>query len=113
MSHNMVPLPARPHKVALYLQHLGQKTKSRSPVEEACNSGCMHVQDWLHHHHTHLLRGLQREYAKPRVKKEPLTCVLERIVEDAEKSKSLSDLRLAPACLLGFAGFLCFEELIS
>jgi len=39
--------------------------------------------------------------------------ILERIVEDAEKSKSLSDLHLATACLLGFAGFLRFDELIK
>jgi len=42
MSHNMVPLPAKPHEIALYLQHLRQRTKSRPPVEEACNSlSCM------------------------------------------------------------------------
>ena len=39
--------------------------------------------------------------------------ILESIVEDAEKSKSLSDLCLATACLLGFAGFLRFDELIK
>ena len=37
--------------------------------------------------------------------------MLERIVDDAEKSGALSDLRLATACLLGFAGFLRFDEL--
>jgi len=40
------------------------------------------------------------------VKKEPATVkMLEAIVEDLEKSKSLLDLRLATACLLGFSGF--------
>ena len=38
--------------------------------------------------------------------------MLERIVDDAEKSGTLSDLRLATACLLEFAGFLRFDELI-
>ena len=60
-----------------------------------------------------VLEGLQRSYAKPVVKKEPLTVdMLERIVDDAEKSGALSGLRLATACLLGFAGFLRFDELI-
>ena len=39
--------------------------------------------------------------------------MLERIVDEAEKSGSLSDLRLATACLLGFAGFLRFDELVK
>ena len=39
--------------------------------------------------------------------------MLERIIGDAEESGSLSDLRLATACVLGFAGFLRFDELIK
>ena len=47
-------------------------------------------------------------------KKEPVTTeMLEAIVCDASTSSSLSDLRLATACLLGFAGFLCFDKLIN
>ena len=38
--------------------------------------------------------------------------MLNAIVQDAERSGTLSDLRLAMACLLGFAGFLWFDELI-
>ena len=46
------------------------------------------------------LLGLQRSYAKPVVKKEPLTAeMLEKIVDNADQSGSLSDLRLATACL--------------
>ena len=60
------------------------------------------------------LEGLQRSLAKPVVKKEPITVeTLEAIVRDAEGSGTLSDLRLATACLLGFSGFLRFSELIN
>ena len=52
--------------------------------------------------------------AKPVIKKEPITTeMLEAIVCDASTSGSLSDLRLATACLLGFADFLRFDELIN
>ena len=60
------------------------------------------------------LEGLQRMLEKPVVKKEPMTVeILEAIVRDAEKSGRLTDLRLATACLLGFSGFLRFNELIN
>ena len=50
------------------------------------------------------LEGLQRTLAKPVVKKEPMTVeMLEAIVQDADKSGHLTDLRLATACLLGFS----------
>ena len=39
--------------------------------------------------------------------------MLSEIVQDAKKSASLSNLRLATTCLLVFVGFLCFSELIS
>ena len=59
------------------------------------------------------LQGLQRSYAKPVVKKEPLTVeMLEKIVDNADQSGSLCGLRLATACLLSYAGFLRFDELI-
>ena len=38
--------------------------------------------------------------------------MLNAIVQDAERSGSLLDLRLATACQLGFVGFLWFDELI-
>ncbi|XP_065891826.1 integrase/recombinase xerD homolog isoform X3 [Dysidea avara] len=118
-SHKLVPLPAKPHEVAFYLQHLGEKTRSKSAAEEACNAlSWAHASAGLASPSSNLfvktvLEGLQRSYAKPVVKKELLTVdMLERIVDDAEKSGALSDLRLATACLLGFAGFLRFDELI-
>ena len=52
--------------------------------------------------------------AKPASKKAPVTPVmLEEMVKDAGKSRSLLDLRLVVACLLAYAGFLCFSELVN
>ena len=39
--------------------------------------------------------------------------MLGRMVEDAKLSSSLSDLHLTTACLLAFAGFLRFDEVIQ
>jgi len=60
------------------------------------------------------LEGLQRKLAKPVHKKAPVTVeMLGRMVEDAKLSCSLSDLRLTTACLLAFAGFMRFDEVIQ
>ena len=58
--------------------------------------------------------GLQRVLAKPVIKKSFVTVeMLEAIVEDAQHSGALEDLRLATACLLAFAVFLRFKEFVS
>ena len=36
-SHKFSVFPAKPHQFVLYLQYLGELTKSKSAVEEACN----------------------------------------------------------------------------
>ena len=104
----------------LYLQHLGEETRSKSAVEEACNVVArIHTTAGLAPIAAHPfvkanLDGLQRTLAKPVVKKEPMTVeMLEAIVQDSGRSSCLSDLRLATACLLGFSGFLHFDELIN
>ena len=119
-SYKLSPIPARPHEFVLYLQHLGEETKSKSAVEEACNA-----LSWVHSYaglitpSSHplvraTLRGLQHKLAKPVVKKEPMIVdMLEAIVADANGSGTLSDLRLATACLLGFAGFFRFQEIVD
>lgn len=51
--------------------------------------------------------------AKP-VVKEPITLeMLRAMVDDVDKSGSLSDLRLVTVCLLSFAAFLQFDEMIN
>ena len=119
VSHGFTPLPANSSQAALYLQHLGDTTKSKASVEEAFNALA-----WVHSSSSlpsptlcpflrTTLEGLQRILARPVTKKTPVSVeLLARIVEDASRSGSLSDLRLATACLLSFAGFLRFNELI-
>ena len=120
VTHHLEPIPVKPHLLALYLQHLAEQSKSKAAVEEACNA-----LSWIHSSAgltppladpfvKATMEGLQRSLAKPVVKKEPITVeTLEAIVQDAEKSGTLADLRLATACLLGFSGFLRFSELIN
>ena len=119
-ERHIAPIPAKDHHVALYIQFLADSTKSRSAIEEACNSIA-----WVHSTAglssptvspfvKATLEGLQRLLAKPTVKKAPVTPVmLEEMVRDARKSQTLSDLRLVTACLLAYAGFLRFNELVS
>ena len=116
----IAPIPAKDYHIALYLQFLADSTKSKSAVEEACNSIA-----WVHSTAglpsptvspfvRATLEGLQRLPARPAGKKALVTSVtLEEMVRDAEKSHSLSDLRLVTTCLLAYAGFLCFNELVS
>ena len=118
-SRGLTPIPAKPHHFALYLQYLGEESQSKASVEEAHNAlGWVHSSAGLSSPSSDpfvkaTLEGLQRSLAKPVVKKEPVTVdMLEMIVQDADKSGSLSDLRLATACLLGFSGFLRSSELI-
>ena len=120
VGHNLSPIPARPHEFALYLQYIGETKGSKSAAEEACNAV-----SWVHSSAglppllsdsfvKATLEGLRRSLAKPVVKKEPATVeMLEAIVEDAERSGSLSDLRLATACLLGFSGFMRAAEVLE
>ena len=104
---------------ALYLQSIADTAKSKSAVEEVVNSI-----SWAHQmagvasptESTFVkstVQGLQRKIAKPVVKKLPVTmAMLEGIVDNAERSGSLADLRLATACVIGYAAFLRFIELV-
>jgi len=48
------------------------------------------------------------------VKKEPMTVdMIKAVVLDAERTGSLSDMQLATACVLSYAGFLRFSELVE
>ena len=112
--------PAQAHSIALYLQYLSLRTGSKAAVEEACNSlawihSCAGFQSPVSEPFVKaILDGLQRLLAKPVTKKRPFTVeLLEVLIKNAHNSDSLSDLRLATACLLSFAGFLRFNELVN
>ena len=99
---------------------LGEEKRCKSAVQEACNAvAWVHTTAGFPLFSTHpfvkaTLEGLQRTLAKPIVKQEPGTVeMLNANIQDARKSGQLSDLRLAMACLMDFAGFLHSEELIN
>ena len=103
---------------ALYLQHLGETTQSKSSVEEAVNSvGWIHQISGLPSISASpfvraTLAGLQRNLAKPKVRKEPVTAdMLSALVGSLGVSPSLSDVRLAACSLLSFAAFLRYNEI--
>ena len=120
MERRIAVIPVKDHHWALYLQYIADSSQSRSAVEEACNAIA-----WVHSTAGLLspttspfvratLEGLQRLLAKPTVKKSPITpAMLDEMVKDTAKSRSLADLRLVTACLLAYAGFLRFNELIN
>ena len=59
------------------------------------------------------LQGLRHIWAKPKVRKEPVTAyMLKDMVEAAEPAPSLMEVRLLAECLVGFAGFKQCDELI-
>ena len=58
------------------------------------------------------LAGLQREFTKPRVKKEPITAtMLTALVSSLGPVPSLGDVRLVAISLLAFAAFLRYDEI--
>ena len=60
------------------------------------------------------MEGLKRMLAKPKVRKEPVTAdMLKVMVEDTGPEPPLSEVRLLAVCLVAFAGFLHCNELIK
>ena len=101
-QYSLNHVPAQTHHVALYMQYLADKTKSKAAVEEAYNAlAWIHTCTGLKSPTSEpflraTLEGLQRLLAKPVVKKRPVTIeMLEAVVIDAQKSDSVSDVRLA------------------
>lgn len=110
--------PISTTQFALYLQHVGESTKSRAAVEEAVNA-ISWVQrlagDQAVNQHSLIkmtVDGFQRTLARPKVRKEPVTPeMLQEIVAAMSSPPTLSEVRLAAICLLAYAGFLRFDEL--
>ena len=105
---------------ALYLQHLGETSKSHSAVSDAINAVA-----WVQRMagvktvaQNDLIRsineGFQRMLAHPKKKKEPVTPkMLEEIMQSMEVPPTLTEVRLASICLLAYAAFLHIDELRS
>ena len=75
-QHGMTAMPAKEIHVALYLQHLGDTSQSKAAVEGACDALA-----WIHSTAglpsptvSHFVKATYPgRYAKPTVKKEPVT----------------------------------------
>ena len=114
-DHKLPAFPAKEQHVALYLQYIDKAT-----AEEA-----VHALNWAHNLAglesltqsplvQTTLEGVRRLLAKPVQKKRPVSSdILADLVEDCCRHPTLSNVRLAAACLLAFAGFLRCDELIN
>uniref|UniRef100_A0A1X7USH4 Tyr recombinase domain-containing protein n=1 Tax=Amphimedon queenslandica TaxID=400682 RepID=A0A1X7USH4_AMPQE len=110
--------PVSTTQFVLYLQHVGEATKSKAAVVEAVNAISwiqrMAGQEEVSHNGLVklVMEGLQRQLARPKEKKESITVeMLQEKVDAMSKTPSLSEVRLAAICLLAFAGFLRFSEI--
>ena len=111
--------PVKEVHLVLYMQSVGEHTNSKAMVKEAFNTI-----SWIHVLGSQpsptesafakaTLQGLQKELAKPVYKKLPVTVdMLTVVVDNMECIGSLANLRLSAACLLNYAAFLCFDELV-
>lgn len=110
--HEVAVFPVQEVHFALYLQHLAETTRSKASVEEAVNAiGWIHQLSGLSPIAASpflraTLEGLQRQLAKPKARKEPITpdMLLVR-VESLGPSPSLAEVRLATIALLAFSAF--------
>ena len=114
-------LPASPLHVALYLMFLIQKSATSAPIEEAVNA-----LSWAHQVAfvedptccnivKETLAGAKHMLAHRTQKKEPITPeILKNLVDKfAFPGASLSSIRVVTICLVGFAGFLRFNEMAN
>ena len=114
-------IPVKEAEFALYLQHVGGTSASKAAVEEAVN-GISWVQQLAGFHLMStspfvgiVLDGLQRQLAKPKVRKEPVSAdMITALVNSLGSSPTLSNVRLVAACIYrrkAFAAFLRYDEL--
>ena len=118
-SRDFPTFPVKEVHLVLYMQSVGEHTNSKAMVEEAFNAI-----SWFHVLGSQpsptesafakaTLQGLQKDLAKPVRKKLPVTVdMLAAIVDDTERTGTLANLRLSAACLLSYAAFLRFDELV-
>ena len=106
-------------KFLLYLQDLGEHSRSSAAVSEAINAI-----SWVQHlagvepvAQNQLVKtvseGFQRSLARPKKRKEPITTeMLRKWMASIGPAPSLSDARLASIALLAFVAFLRADEII-
>lgn len=112
-------LPALPSTVAVYLSYLIQTNSSAAVINAAyysiqwthlinlCKNPCDNSLVNL------ILEGGKRLRSKPIVKKKPITPeILEKIMDKFSQVENLYHSRLVCMVLLGYAGFLRYDELV-
>lgn len=119
-KEEITEFPVLDYQFALYLQDIGETTGSKSAVEEAVNA-----MSWMQQLAGQIgvsqspivkaaVAGLQRQLAKPKLKKEPVTLeMLEKMAESAGCPPTLTESRLLAMSLLAFAAFLRCDEMIK
>ena len=119
-SHDgIVAFPVQEAEFSLYLQHVGDNTASKSAVEEAVNA-IGWVQQLAGYPPVSespfvriVLDGLQRQLAKPKVRKEPVSGdMITALVNSLGDRPTLTDVLLVAACLLAFSAFSRYDELV-
>ena len=117
-NEEIFEFPIVDYQFALYLQHVGLSTGSKSAVEEAVNAA-----SWLQQvagqpgiSQSPLIKmtlaGLKRQLANPKTKKEPVTLdMLRKMADDMGRPPTLTEIRLLAMCCLAFAAFLRYDEL--
>lgn len=111
-------IPAKPVYVAIYLTSLIQQNDSYNKIKNV-----FHAISWFHKISNQddpcknntvkcLLEAAKRILSRPKVKKLPLTPFhLIQIVRKYDDQNCLKELRLVTMFLIGFSGFLRYEEL--
>ena len=100
---------------------MAQTAKTSAPIVEAVSALSWVIQiatvedTMIHPLVVQVLAGIKRKLACATTKKEPITPeILSTLVSrfgQQLQDASLSDIRTLSICLLGFAGFFCFDEL--
>lgn len=113
-------MPATDYHVSLYIIYLMQSNCSTSKIEEVLYSIA-----WAHsiagydnpcasNLVLNVAEGAKRQLSRPCSKKEPITPdILKKLVEQFGSNNSLYDKRIVTMCLIAYAGFLRFSELVN
>ena len=119
-TYKFIPVPAKDHHVAFYLSFLQSSHPSVSKINTTVYSIL-----WAHiisgyndPCKSSLVRqvkeGILRQISKPIIPKEPITPDhLKRLVNEFGSGQNLLDLRCVTMCLIGYAGFLRFNEIVN
>ena len=111
-------LPALPNTLCIFLSHLVRKKVSSAVLESY-----YYAINWKHccsllsnpcetKMVKLILEGSKRILSTPVVRKEPVTVdILKKIVDFYSKDINLKSLRVCTMCLLGFSGFLRYNEI--